>query len=161
MFNEEWRYQFTLANKFLPSGAHLGGPWPPRWAPEGREVSHWVVVIDRFHCNMLSTSKRGKQWNVSHGMSTVAVSLLDHILLIYHQNVDLRDAFTKYNIFIIYKLNNFLSAGSWNPVCLQFYVVQRKRQEKVNILASVEIRLMFTLLRTHLSVLKTCKINQY
>ena len=32
------------------SGAHLGGPWPPRWAPEGREVSHWVVVIDRFHC---------------------------------------------------------------------------------------------------------------
>ena len=25
-------------------------PWPLRWAPEGREVSHWVVVIDRFHC---------------------------------------------------------------------------------------------------------------
>ena len=24
----------------LPSGAHLGGPWPPRWAPEGREVSY-------------------------------------------------------------------------------------------------------------------------
>ena len=21
---------------YLPSGAHLGGPWPPRWAPEGR-----------------------------------------------------------------------------------------------------------------------------
>ena len=21
-----------------------------RWAPEGREVSHQVVVIDRFHC---------------------------------------------------------------------------------------------------------------
>ena len=21
-----------------------------RWAPEGREVSHYVVVIDRFHC---------------------------------------------------------------------------------------------------------------
>ena len=26
------------------------GPWPPRWAPEGREVSHKAVVIDRFHC---------------------------------------------------------------------------------------------------------------
>ena len=25
-------------------------PWPPRWAPEVREVSHKVVVIDRFHC---------------------------------------------------------------------------------------------------------------
>ena len=23
----------------LPSGAHLGGPWPPRWAPEGRNCS--------------------------------------------------------------------------------------------------------------------------
>ena len=32
----------------MPSGAHLGGPWSPRWAPEGREVSHSVVVIDRF-----------------------------------------------------------------------------------------------------------------
>ena len=49
-FNEDWRYQFTLAEQFLPSGAHLGGPWPPRWAPEGRELSHEVVVIDRFHC---------------------------------------------------------------------------------------------------------------
>ena len=29
-----------LVLKFLPSEAHLGGPWPPRWAPEGREVSH-------------------------------------------------------------------------------------------------------------------------
>ena len=28
------------------------GPWPPTWAPEGREVSHKVVVIDRFHCNV-------------------------------------------------------------------------------------------------------------
>ena len=26
--------------QFLPSGAHQGDPWPPRWAPEGREVSH-------------------------------------------------------------------------------------------------------------------------
>ena len=25
---------------------------PPRWAPEGREVSHKLVVIDRFHCNI-------------------------------------------------------------------------------------------------------------
>ena len=25
--------------QFLLSGAHLGGPWPSRWAPEGREVS--------------------------------------------------------------------------------------------------------------------------
>ena len=24
--------------------------WPPRWVPEGREVSHYVVVIDRYHC---------------------------------------------------------------------------------------------------------------
>ena len=24
------------------------------WAPEGREVSHWVVVIDRFYCIFLS-----------------------------------------------------------------------------------------------------------
>ena len=30
----------TTTLLFLPSGAHLGGPWPPRWAPEGREVSH-------------------------------------------------------------------------------------------------------------------------
>ena len=22
-----------------------------RWAPEGREISHKVVVIDRFHCS--------------------------------------------------------------------------------------------------------------
>ena len=22
------------------SAAHLGGPWSPKWAPEGREVSH-------------------------------------------------------------------------------------------------------------------------
>ena len=29
-----------LLLKFLPSAAYLGGPWPPRWAPEGREVSH-------------------------------------------------------------------------------------------------------------------------
>ena len=36
--------------QFLPSGAHLGGQGPPRWAPEGREVSQEVVVIDRFHC---------------------------------------------------------------------------------------------------------------
>ena len=27
-------------SQFLPSGAHLGVPWPPRWSPEGREVSH-------------------------------------------------------------------------------------------------------------------------
>ena len=26
--------------------------WPPRWAPEGREVSQKVVVIDRFHCTL-------------------------------------------------------------------------------------------------------------
>ena len=26
--------------QFLPSGAYLGGPWPPRWAPECREVPH-------------------------------------------------------------------------------------------------------------------------
>ena len=23
----------------------------PLWAPEGREVSHWVVFIDMFHCD--------------------------------------------------------------------------------------------------------------
>ena len=36
--------------QFLPSGVHLGGQGQPRWAPEGREISHYVVVIDRFHC---------------------------------------------------------------------------------------------------------------
>ena len=39
-----------LLQQCLTTGAHLGGPWPPRWAPEGREVSHCVVAIDRFHC---------------------------------------------------------------------------------------------------------------
>ena len=42
VFNEDWRYQFTLANNVCS--------WPPRWAPEGRKISLWVVVIDRFHC---------------------------------------------------------------------------------------------------------------
>ena len=28
------------------------GPRSSRWAPEGREVFHEVVVIDRFHCNV-------------------------------------------------------------------------------------------------------------
>ena len=47
-----WRLNVPIysCQQFLPSGAHLGGPWSPRWAPEGRGVSHWVVVIDRFHC---------------------------------------------------------------------------------------------------------------
>ena len=30
----------SLLLKILPSGTHLGGPWPPRWAPEDKEVSH-------------------------------------------------------------------------------------------------------------------------
>ena len=48
----QWRLKVSIYSwyQFLPSGAHLGGPWPPRWAPEGREVFHEVVVIDRFHC---------------------------------------------------------------------------------------------------------------
>ena len=29
--------------------------WPPRWAPEDREVSHEVVVTDRFHCSCFIT----------------------------------------------------------------------------------------------------------
>ena len=33
-----------------PAVQKTRGPWPPRWAPEGREVSNKVVVIDRFHC---------------------------------------------------------------------------------------------------------------
>ena len=33
-------------------------PWPPRWAPEGREVSHLVVVIDRFHCSPKTANVR-------------------------------------------------------------------------------------------------------
>ena len=38
----QWRLKVPIysCQTFLPSGAHLGGPWPPRWAPEGREVSH-------------------------------------------------------------------------------------------------------------------------
>ena len=45
---------FYSCLQFLPSGAHLGGQWPPRWAPEGREISHWVVVIDRLCTDILS-----------------------------------------------------------------------------------------------------------
>ena len=41
-FNGACGNQFKLANNFCL--------WPPRWAPEGREVSHSVVVIDRFYC---------------------------------------------------------------------------------------------------------------
>ena len=38
----QWRLKLPMYScwQFLPSGAHLGGPWPPGWAPEGREVSH-------------------------------------------------------------------------------------------------------------------------
>ena len=38
----QWRLKVPIYSRqpFLPSGAHLGGPWPPRWAPESREVSH-------------------------------------------------------------------------------------------------------------------------
>ena len=37
-----WRLKVPIYSflQFLPFGAHLGGPWPPRWAPEGREVSN-------------------------------------------------------------------------------------------------------------------------
>ena len=44
-----WRLKVPIysCEQFMPPGAHLGGP---RWAPKCREVSHWVVVIDRFHC---------------------------------------------------------------------------------------------------------------
>ena len=45
MFIEDWRYQFTLANNVC-----LLELMPPRWAPEGREVSYEVVIIDKFHC---------------------------------------------------------------------------------------------------------------
>ena len=50
-FNEDWRYQFTLANKLCLLE-------PPRWAPEGRKVSHWVVIMDRFHCKSFSIIKQ-------------------------------------------------------------------------------------------------------
>ena len=30
-----------------------------RWDPEGREVSHLVVVIDRFHCNTIAFDRMG------------------------------------------------------------------------------------------------------
>ena len=48
----KWRLKVPIysCKQFLPSGAHLGGQGPPRWAPEGREVSHSVVVMDRSHC---------------------------------------------------------------------------------------------------------------
>ena len=45
MFIEDWRYQFTLANNVC-----LLELMPPRWAPEGREFSYEVVIIDKFHC---------------------------------------------------------------------------------------------------------------
>ena len=44
----------------LPSGAHL-----PRWAPESRDVSHKVVVIDRFHCT-INTSLYGIHASTGH-----------------------------------------------------------------------------------------------
>ena len=57
LFNNvfKWRLEVPICScwQYLPSGAHLGGHWPPWWAPEGREVSHYVVVIDRFHCIMI------------------------------------------------------------------------------------------------------------
>ena len=54
----------------MPSGAHLGGPRPPKWAPEGREVSHSVVVIDRFHC----ISVRYILFSVLNSRHTISVS---------------------------------------------------------------------------------------
>ena len=40
--------------------------WPkPRWAPEGREVSRKVVVIDRFHCTYIH------QDHLWHGCSDI------------------------------------------------------------------------------------------
>ena len=38
----KWRLKVPIYSclQYLPSGAYLGGPWPPRWTPEGREVSH-------------------------------------------------------------------------------------------------------------------------
>ena len=40
-----WRLEVPMCScwQYLPSGAHLGGPWPPRWAPEGREISQLSV----------------------------------------------------------------------------------------------------------------------
>ena len=46
--------------QLLPSGAHLGGPWPPRWAPEGREggryrqVSLYLDMLDRVDVTVLT-----------------------------------------------------------------------------------------------------------
>ena len=34
----------------LTMSAFWSSSWSPRWAPDGREVAHKVVVIDRFHC---------------------------------------------------------------------------------------------------------------
>ena len=55
--------------QYLTSGAHLGGPWPPRWVPDGREVFHWVVVIDRqlgsSDCSNYLSTTDGPQGPVS------------------------------------------------------------------------------------------------
>ena len=37
-------------NLFVLTMSAFWSSWPPRWAPEGREVSHKMVVIDRFRC---------------------------------------------------------------------------------------------------------------
>ena len=47
-----WKLKVPIYScyQFLPSGAHLCGLWPLGLAPEGREVSHQMVVIERFRC---------------------------------------------------------------------------------------------------------------
>ena len=40
VFNWKLNVPIYSCEQFRHSGAHLGGPWPPRWAPECRGVSH-------------------------------------------------------------------------------------------------------------------------
>ena len=57
--------------------------WPPRWAPEGREVSHKVVVIDRFHCRIQRTA--------SQEVCGLIIEILKYSFCFdYDSNLDLR-----------------------------------------------------------------------
>ena len=64
-----------LVLKCLSSGAHLGGPRPPRWAPEGREVSHKVVVIHRFHWCILEKEAPDEKVDVVYGGRALTVDV--------------------------------------------------------------------------------------
>ena len=57
-------------------------PRPPRWAPEGREVSNYVVVIDRFHCiyHSLPRYKHMKCYSKKMFYSKVVCSMQNRLI---------------------------------------------------------------------------------